>query len=122
MRYGHNGGGIIGITWKPEALNIWPLIRHICCKIESDMEEMEGEDTDISKAHLYHEEEAGARIITDTNDRTGLLQILDTCLHPLDPKEHPEMSIVHITTGKIAPNHCQCRWCCENWKIHVRRF
>ena len=102
MRYGHSAGGIIGITLKAEALKIWALSRHICCKIQSDTQRMEDEDINNSKVHLYHKEEAGARIITDTKDRTRLLQILDTCIHPLNPMEHPEESIVNITTGKIA--------------------
>ncbi|KAJ8407765.1 hypothetical protein AAFF_G00268090 [Aldrovandia affinis] len=96
-------GGIIGITLKPEALKIWALSRHICCKIESDMKEMEEEETNTTKVHLYHKEEAKARVIADAKDRDGLRQKLDTCLHPLDPNEHPGESIVNITSGKIAP-------------------
>ncbi|KAJ8409789.1 hypothetical protein AAFF_G00218480 [Aldrovandia affinis] len=103
MRYGHSAGGIIGITLKPEALKIWALSRHICCKIESDMKEMEEEETNTTKVNLYHKEEAKARVIADAKDRDGLRQKLDTCLHPLDPNEHPGESIVNITSGKIAP-------------------
>ena len=33
MRYGHSTGGIIGITLKPDALKIWALSRHFCCKM-----------------------------------------------------------------------------------------
>lgn len=102
MRYGHSTGGIIGITLKPEALKIWALSRHICCKIESDMKEME-EETDTTKVQLYHKEESKRRVMADNKDRAGLRQKLDTCLHPLEPYEHPADSIVNITTGKIAP-------------------
>ncbi|KAJ8351728.1 hypothetical protein SKAU_G00232040 [Synaphobranchus kaupii] len=103
MRYGHSAGGIIGITLKPEALKIWAVSRHICCKIESDMKEMEEEETNTTEVHFYHKEEAKARVIADVKDRAGLRQKLDTCLHPLDPNEHPVESIVNITSGKIAP-------------------
>ncbi|KAJ4944771.1 hypothetical protein JOQ06_013311 [Pogonophryne albipinna] len=103
MRYGHSVGGIIGITLKPEALKIWALSRHICCKIESDMKNMEEEETNTTKVHLYHKEEAKARVRADTKDRDGLHQKLDVCLHPLDPNTHPGESIVNITSGKIAP-------------------
>ncbi|CAL8263847.1 unnamed protein product [Merluccius merluccius] len=101
MRYGHSVGGIIGITLKPEALKIWALSCHICCKIESDMKEMEEEETNTRKGHLYHKQEAKARVIADAKDRVGL-QKLDTCLHPLDPNKHPGESIVNIS-GKKAP-------------------
>ena len=103
MRYGHSVGGVIGITLKPDALKIWALSRHICCKLQSDMERMEDEYAHTSKIHLYHKEEAGARIISDTKDRTRLLRTLDTYLHPLNPNEHPGNSIVNIYTGMIAP-------------------
>ncbi len=56
MRYGHSAEGIIEITVKLEALKIWALSRHICCKIESDMKEMEEEETNTTKVHLYHKE------------------------------------------------------------------
>ena len=83
MRYGHSAGGIIGITLKQEALKTWALSRHICCKIESYMKEMEEEDRDT--VQLYHEE-AKSRILADTKDRTGLLEKLDTCLLYIGPQ------------------------------------
>ena len=101
MRYGHSAGGIIGITLKQEALKTWALSRHLCCKIESDMQKMEEEDGDT--VQLYHKEEAKSRILADSKDRTGLGNKLDSCLHPLNPSEHPEDSLVNIVSGKIAP-------------------
>ncbi|KAL7395277.1 hypothetical protein ABVT39_013630 [Epinephelus coioides] len=85
MRYGHSASGIIGITLKPEVLKICALNRHICCKIESDMKEME-EETNTSKVQLYHKEESKARLTAGTKDRAGLSE-----------------SIMNITSGKIAP-------------------
>ncbi|KAJ8378759.1 hypothetical protein AAFF_G00236790 [Aldrovandia affinis] len=107
MRYGHSAGGIIGITLKPEALKIWALSRHICCKIESDMKEMEEVETNTTKVNLYHKEEAKARVIADAKDRDGLRQKLDTCLHPLDPNKHPGESIVNITTKSTLKKSLQ---------------
>ena len=66
------------------------------------MKEIEEENRDTTTVHLYHKEEAKSRILADTKDRTGLLEKLDTCLHPLDPSEHPGESIVNILSGKIA--------------------
>ena len=59
------------------ALKIWALSRHICCKIESDMGEMEEEETGATRVQLYHKEEAKARIQADAKDRTGLRRKLD---------------------------------------------
>ena len=103
MRYGHSVGGIIGITLKLKALKIWALSRHICCKIESDMGEMEEEVTGVTRVQLYHKEEAKARIQADANDRAGLRRKLDSCIDPMDSKAHPEGSIVNIVSGKLAP-------------------
>ena len=103
MRYGHSVGGIIGITLKLKALKIWALSRHICCKIESDLGEMEEEVTGATRVQLYHKEEAKARIQADAKDRAGLRRKLDSCIDPMDSKAHPEGSIVNIVSGKLAP-------------------
>ena len=103
MRYGHSVGGIIGITLKSKALKIWALSRHICCKIESDMGEMEEEETGATRVQLYHKEEAKARIQADAKDRAGLRRKLDSCIDLMDSKEYPEGSIVNIVSGKLAP-------------------
>ena len=103
MRYGHSVGGIIGITLKSKAFKIWALSRHTYCKIESDMEEMEEEETGATRVQLYHKEEAKARIQADAKDRAGLRRKLDYCIDPMDSKEHPEGSIVNIVSGKLAP-------------------
>ena len=100
MRYGHGSGGIIGITLKEETLKVWALSRHLCCKIESELEEMEeGETSHIS--HLCHKEEGKARIQADGKDRAGIRQKLEAYIDPLDPKEHPD-GIVNIASGRVA--------------------
>ena len=103
MRYGHSVGGIIGITLKSNALKIWALSRHICCKIESDMGEMEEQETGATRVQLYHKEETKARIQAEAKDRAVLRRKLDYCIDPMDSKEHPEGSIVNIVSGKLAP-------------------
>ena len=103
MRYGHSIGGIIGITLKSKALKIWALSRHICCKIESDMREIEEEETGATRVQLYHKEEAKAMIHADAKDRAGLCGKRDSCIDPMDSKAHPEGSIVNIVSGKLAP-------------------
>ena len=70
MRYGHSTGGIIGITLKQNALNIWALSCHICCRMESQMLQME--ETDSSRVQLHHKEEDKARIQADRKHRDGL--------------------------------------------------
>ena len=72
MRYGYIVGGIIGITLKSNALKIWALSHHICCKIESDMGEMEEEETGATRVQVHHKEEAKARIQAEAKDRAGL--------------------------------------------------
>ena len=103
MRYGHSAGGITGITLKSIALKVWALSRHICCKIESDMMELEEEETDATRLQRHHKEESKARILADATDRAGLRQKLETCTDPMDPKEHPEGSLVNIVSRKLAP-------------------
>ena len=93
MRYGRSVGGIIGITLKSKALKIWALSRYICCKIESDMGEMEEEETGATRVQLYHKEEAKARIQADAKVRAGLHRKLDSCIDPMDSKAHPEAAL-----------------------------
>ena len=90
------------VNLKSNALKIWALSRHICCKIESDLGEMEEEETGATRDQQYHKEEAKARIQADAKDRAGLRRKLDYCIDPIDSKEHPEGSIVNIVSGKLA--------------------
>ena len=56
-----------------------------------------------SKVQLHHKEESKARIEADRKDRDGLRNRLDLCIDPLDPKQHPDIGIVNIVSGKITP-------------------
>ena len=64
MRYGHGSGGIIGIAIMEEVLKVCALNRHLCCKTEVRMNDME-EDETANSSHLYHKEESKTRIETD---------------------------------------------------------
>ena len=99
MRYGHSTGGIIGITLKPDALKVWALSRHLCCSIESRLNEMEEEEDD--KHQTTHKEEGRARIKADAKVREGIHHRSEHCIHPLDPEQHKE-GIVNISTGEIG--------------------
>jgi len=76
MRYGHSAGGIIGITLKSNALKVLALCRHICCKVESNLMELEEGKSDATRLHLHHKAESKARIGADATDRAGLRQKL----------------------------------------------
>ena len=103
MRFGHSTGGIIGITLKAKALKIWALSHHICCKLESNISEMEDDASEATRVQLYHKEEAKARIREDTKDRIGLRRKLEVCMDPMKSEDHPDGSLVNIVSGKIAP-------------------
>ena len=92
MRYSHSDGGIIGITLKLNALKVWALSRHICCKVESDLMELGEGETEATRLHLHHKEELKVRIETDATNRAGLRQKLETCIDPMNLKNHREAS------------------------------
>ena len=101
MRYGHGSGGIIGITLKAEALKVWALSRHLCCKIEANLNDMEEVEETSNTCHLQHKEESKSRMEADAKDRAGIRQKLDTCIDPLDPTKHPN-GLVNIASGRVA--------------------
>ena len=57
MRYHQSDGEIFGLTLKSNAVEVWARIRHICCKVESDL--MEGE-SDATRLHVHCKEESKA--------------------------------------------------------------
>ena len=67
------------------------------------MGEMEEDETGATSVQLYHKEEAKAKIQADAKDRAGLPRKVDSCIDPMDSKEHPEGSIVSIVSRKLAP-------------------
>ena len=100
MRYGHNKGGIIGITLKPEMLKVWALSLYTCNSLESSLDNM------IEKKennHISHKEESKTRIKQDSGDRKSLRNRLEICIDPFDPDSHP-IEVINIVTGRIGPS------------------
>ena len=56
----------------------------------------------IEDIQLKHRGEAPARMKADAQDRLSLRQKLAICIHPLNPDEHPESSLINIVTGEIV--------------------
>ena len=63
--------------------------------------------TDMSEGHIVtevtiHKEEKPSRIRSDAEDRDKIRSKLQSCIDPLDPKEHADR-VVNIVTGRIGP-------------------
>ena len=94
------GGGIVGITLKPETLKVLALSLHACSRLHSDLDDMTDEDTQ-SKVVTTHKAEAKARIAEDKRDRDGIRQKLDTCINPLYSAAHPS-GVVNVVSGQTG--------------------
>ena len=101
MRYGHGPGGLIGITLSPSALKRWALSLYTCSRLLKDLDDMR--DINDSLQVTTHKEEAVARIASDEADRKNIRDRLDTCVDPLNTKDHPD-GILHIVSGRISPD------------------
>ena len=99
MRYGHEKSGIIGVTLKPETMNLWCLSLHICSKLEQDLVCLIEPD-DNGKQDKHKEENKG-RIDSDKLDRNSIRRELQVCFNPMSPNDHPP-EMVNIVLGKIA--------------------
>ena len=73
MRYDHSAMEIVRVTLKSEGLKTWAPNHHICCKIESDMRNME-EDTEANTIQVSCKDDTKARIEVDAKDMAGLPQ------------------------------------------------
>jgi len=80
MHYGHNKGGIIGITLKPEALKVWPLSRHLCGELLSSLADMEEGETSYTQAQLTHKEEGKARREANAKVSKDIYKKLKMCI------------------------------------------
>ena len=100
MRYGHEVGGLVGLTLQPSAVSRWALSLHVCSLLRYDLKSMkEGQG---SKTVTTHKEESMSRIEYDGVDRNNLRTTLSTFIDPLDPTGHPER-LINIATGLISP-------------------
>ena len=80
-RRGKGPRGLIGITLKLNAMKIWDLGLHICCRIKKDIREMTYHE--MSTRNL-HREEMMPRMLSDANDRGKLRNKLEESINPVD--------------------------------------
>ena len=96
MRYGHESGGLTGLTLKPASVARWALCLHVCSQICSDLTEMKEEQD--TKFVSSHKEENPGRIASDSSDRKKIQQTLQNYIDPLDTDTHPS-GIFNIISG-----------------------
>ncbi len=101
MRYGHEAGGLVGLTLQPSAVSRWALNLHVCGQLRGDLAAMK--DGQINKTMTTHKEEAKSRILSDAMDRAKLKMTLASFIDPLDPTSHP-VGLVNIANGLVSPN------------------
>ena len=67
MHYGHESGGLVSITLKPDTVAKWILSLHICSQLRQNLASMkDGHNTEVITTHT---EEKRQRILTDSGDR-----------------------------------------------------
>ena len=96
MRYGHESGGLTGLTVKPSAVTRWALSLHICSQLRGDLAAMKDKQTD--KIVTTHEEETPGMISSDTSDRQKIQDALQSYIDPLATDTHP-LGILNIVTS-----------------------
>ncbi|KAJ8882812.1 hypothetical protein PR048_014626 [Dryococelus australis] len=52
----------------------------------------------------FHKQEGRGRIIRDAGDKAKIIRMLELCMHPLNPLEHPE-GLVNIVSVQVASKH-----------------
>jgi len=67
MRYGHEAGGLVGITLQPSAVSRWALSLHICSQLRVDLASMK--DGRRETTTITHKEEGHSRMHNDFMDR-----------------------------------------------------
>ena len=100
MRYGHEAGGLIGITLQPSAVARWALSLHIYSQLY--LAAMKGGRQD--KIGTHPKEEYNARKQTDAFDRAKIRDTLTAFISPLDTSSHPSC-LVNIATGLLASSN-----------------
>lgn len=56
----------------------------------------------------YHKEEAMARLIADSKDRTSIRQFLSIIADPMKRESLPDGQLMYTVTGQIAPPNVTC--------------
>ena len=76
MRYGHESGGLTGLTLKPSVVARWALSLHIYSQLRGDLVAMkEGQDNTIGTTH---KEETQGRLASDSSDRQKIQNALQS--------------------------------------------
>ncbi len=99
MRYGHEAGGLVGLTLQPTAVSRWALSLHVCSQLRVDLAAMK--DGPQQKHVTVHKEESYARMKSDAVDRSKLRSTLSTFIDPLDIDSLPD-GLVNIASGQIS--------------------
>ena len=102
MQYGHEAGGLVGLTLQPSAVSRWALSLHVTSQLRLDLTAMK--DGRQSKVTATHKEESMSRIKSDAVDREKLRVTLCSFIDPLDPSSHPE-GVVNIANGLVSTNN-----------------
>ena len=101
MRYGHEKGGIIGLTQHPETLKVWAYSRHACNEM---VNAMNGMRDDQEAAVMFHKEEKKVRMTNDGKDRQALRDKLLITIDPLNPRDHPGSEVkgfINVVSGQV---------------------
>ena len=97
MRYGHESGGLTGLTLKPASVARWALSLHVCSQLRSDLMAMKEEQD--TKTVSTHKEENPGRIASDASDREEIQQALQNYIDPLATDTHPP-GLLNIVTDR----------------------
>ena len=96
MRYGHESGGLAGLTLQPSAVARWALSLHICSQLRGDLVAMKvGQE---NKIVTTHKEETQSRLASDSSDRQKIQNALQSYIDPLATDTHPP-GLLNIVTG-----------------------
>ena len=87
MQYGHEAGGLVGLTLQPSAVSRWALSLYVTSQLRLNLAAMK--DGRQSKVTTTHKEESMSRIKSDAVDREKLRVTLCSFIDPLDPSSHP---------------------------------
>ena len=102
MQYGHDAGGLVGLTLQPSAVSRWALSLHVTSQLRLKSTAMK--DGRQSKVTTTHKEESMSRIKSDAVDREKLRVNLCSFVDPLDTSSHPE-GVVNIANGLVSTNN-----------------
>ena len=105
MRYGHQAGGLTGLTLKPSAATRWALSLHTCSQLRSDLLAMK--DKPNNNKTTTHKEEAPGRMTSDASYRQKIKEALQK-LHRSICHRHPPTWATECRHKSSRDRQCQC--------------